>query len=75
MAVVATHADVRVEGVVTASSSGDRLAGAIVRLGERQTTTRSDGRFALAGIDDGEHCLEVSYLGFEDEVVNIEARG
>ena len=72
---IAATADVRVEGVITAEPSGDRLAGAIVRLGDRQTASRSDGRFSIAGVDAGEYELQVRYLGFEDERVVVDVRG
>lgn len=60
-----------VEGAVSASTTGDPIAGAIVSIGAVSTTTGPDGHFALTDLTAGPATLRGIATGFEDFEADI----
>ena len=60
-----------VQGVVTASTTGDPIAGAEVSIGAASVTTGLDGRFELTNLATGPATLRCITAGFEDFETDI----
>lgn len=60
-----------VAGTVTASATGDPVAGARVAIGSATATTGTDGRFELTGLTPGPATLEATAIGFEDSEIPV----
>ena len=65
-----------ITGVVRDAETGDTLPLANVLLldTQRGTTTGSEGRFRIAGVEPGRYTLRVSYVGFEQTTVDVRVR-
>lgn len=64
--------DAKIQGSITDHSN--RLPGALVKVvGTNQSTvTDYDGKFELAKLDAGRYQLEVSYMGYSSQIVDVE---
>ncbi|WP_462175478.1 TonB-dependent receptor [Pseudoalteromonas gelatinilytica] len=64
--------DAKIQGSITDHSN--RLPGALVKVvGTNQSTvTDYDGKFELAKLDAGHYQLEVSYMGYSSQIVDVE---
>ena len=64
--------DAKIQGSITDHSN--RLPGALVKVvGTNQSTvTDYDGKFELAKLDPGHYQLEVSYMGYSSQIVDVE---
>lgn len=60
-----------VQGVVTASTTGEPIAGAVVSIGAASVTTGLDGRFELTNLAAGQATLRCIAAGFEDSETDI----
>jgi len=54
----------QVIGQVKESTRGVFLAGAVVRVNGKETTTDREGRFRLTGLEAGRYTLEVDFIGY-----------
>lgn len=62
-------------GVVKEAARGVYLDGARVTLDGRQVASQRDGSFRLGGIAPGRYTLQVDYLGYQPQQVEIEVDG
>ena len=70
-----SQSTVTVTGVVTGAGDGEPLIGAAVKVvdGPQSTTTDIDGNYKLVNVPNNAK-LEVSYIGFENQIVPVEGR-
>jgi len=59
-----------VTGLVLGMEQGEPLIGATVKIGDKGTTTESDGRFKFL-ISPGSYILEVSYIGYVSQSIEV----
>ncbi len=74
---ISATAFAQVSGTITDSETGEPLVGAtvVVKGTTQGTVTGFDGNFTLKGLEDGEHALVVSYIGYDDQMMNATISG
>lgn len=72
-----TFAQSSVSGKLVDASNNEALIGASILVKGTSTGTLSDvdGTFNISGLEDGSHTLIVSYVGYQDQSINVNVSG
>ncbi|MFW5725901.1 MAG: TonB-dependent receptor, partial [Bacteroidota bacterium] len=75
--VVPAFAQHSLTGTVRDASDGTALPGANVVIDGtfKGAHTSSDGVFSIKGLENGNYTIEVSYLGYQEQVIEVEMKG
>jgi TonB-dependent receptor len=62
-----------ISGRVVDDGRGNALPGALVKIvgSDREARTNREGRFAIAGLPAGNYSVEIDYLGYETQIVEV----